>query len=161
MPFSRFALFGDQGVETTGGAGVRPWELCVLGGMFLSQLPRWENAMSKFLFLLSRGPEDATRAVRCFQFAKIAAEKGHDVTVFLVDDAVYFTNLGLAERVKCPTGDELLPYLKAVQEKGRILVCKPCAATRMIGEDDLPANFEISTGVAMIDIAEEAKVFSF
>ena len=54
--------------------------------------------MRKFLFVLSRGPEDATRAVRCFQLAKIAVEKGHDVTVFLVDDAVYFTNLGMSER---------------------------------------------------------------
>ena len=34
--------------------------------------------MKKFLFVLSRGPEDSTRAVRCFQFAKIAAEKGHE-----------------------------------------------------------------------------------
>ncbi len=117
--------------------------------------------MRKFLFVLSRGPEDATRAVRCFQLAKIAVEKGHDVTVFLVDDAVYFTNLGMSERVKCPTGDALLPYLQVIQEKGKILVCKPCAATRMIGEDDLPKGFAISTGVALIDIAEEAKTFSF
>ncbi|QGY39279.1 sulfur reduction protein DsrE [Pseudodesulfovibrio cashew] len=117
--------------------------------------------MSKFLFVLSRGPEDPTRAVRCFQFAKIAAEKGHDVTVFLVDDAVYFANLGLTERIKCPTGDEMLPYLQTIQEKGKILVCKPCAATRMLGEDDLPAGFEISTGMVLIDLAEEAKVFSF
>ncbi len=48
--------------------------------------------MSKFLFVLTRGPEDPTRAVRCLQFAKIAKDKGHEVVVFLVDDAVYFTN---------------------------------------------------------------------
>jgi len=120
-----------------------------------------ELSIRKFLFVLSRGPQDPTRAVRCFQFAKIAAEKGHEVTVFLVDDAVYFANLGMAERVKCPTGDELLPYLKVLQEKGKILVCKPCAATRMIGEDDLPGGFAISTGVTLIDLAEDAKVFSF
>ncbi len=63
--------------------------------------------MAKFLFVLTRGPEDPTRAVRCFQFAKIAADKGHEVTVFLVDDAVYLTNLSLSERIKAPTGDEL------------------------------------------------------
>jgi predicted peroxiredoxin len=44
--------------------------------------------MRKFLFVLSRGPEDSTRAGRCFQFAKIAADQGHQVTVFLVDDAL-------------------------------------------------------------------------
>ena len=48
-------------------------------------------------------------------------------------------------------GFELLPYMKVVQNKGKILVCKPCAATRMIGEDDLPTGFAISTGVALIE----------
>ena len=95
--------------------------------------------MSKFLFVLTRGPEDPTRAVRCFQFAKIAKDKGHEVVVFLVDDAVYFTNLSLTERVKAPTGDELITYWKFLVERGAsILVCKPCAETRMVGEDDLP-----------------------
>lgn len=118
--------------------------------------------MSKFLFVLSRGPEDPTRAVRCFQLAKIAAEKGHEVTVFLVDDAAYFTNLALTERVKAPTGDELLPYWKFLVEKGvDILVCKPCAETRMIDADDLPPGAKIGTGMTLIDLAAEAKVFSF
>ncbi len=82
--------------------------------------------MSKFLFVLTRGPEDPTRAVRCFQFAKIAADKGHEVAVFLVDDAVYFTNLSLTERIKAPTGDELITYWKFLVEKqATILVCKP------------------------------------
>ena len=31
----------------------------------------------------------------------------------------------------------------------------------MIGEDDLPAGFFISTGVTLIELAEEAQVFSF
>jgi predicted peroxiredoxin len=118
--------------------------------------------MSKFFFVLSRGPEDPTRVVRCFQFAKIAAEKGHEVKLFLIDDAVYLSNLGLAERIKAPTGDELATYWKFLQEKKvPILVCKPCAATREIGEDDLPPNFQIATGYELIDIAEESKLFTF
>ncbi len=69
--------------------------------------------------------------MRCFQFAKIAADKGHEVTVFLVDDAVYFTNLSLSERIKAPTGDDLMTYWKFLVDKGAaMLVCKPCAATR-------------------------------
>jgi predicted peroxiredoxin len=118
--------------------------------------------MAKFLFVLTRGPEDPTRATRCFQFAKIAADKGHEVTVFLVDDGVYLCNLSLTERVKAPTGDELISYWKFLVEKGAtILVCKPCAETRLIGEDDLPPGCKIATGVTLIDLAVEAKVFSF
>jgi predicted peroxiredoxin len=118
--------------------------------------------MSKFLFVLTRGPEDPTRAVRCFQFAKIAADKGHDVTVFLVDDAAYFANLSLTERVKAPTGDELITYWKfLVDKKAAILVCKPCAETRLISAEDLPPGTAIGTGVTLIDLAAESKVFTF
>lgn len=118
--------------------------------------------MSKFLFVLTRGPEDPTRAVRCFQFAKIAKDKGHEVTVFLVDDAVYLTNLALAERVKAPTGDELITYWKFLVDQGAaILVCKPCAETRLVGEDDLPPGTKIGTGMTLIDLADQSKVFTF
>lgn len=118
--------------------------------------------MSKFLFVLTRGPEDPTRAVRCFQFAKIAREKGHEVTVFLVDDAAYFTNLALAEWVKAPTGNDLITYWRFLVDHGAsILVCKPCAETRMVGEDDLPPGAKIGTGVTLIDLADQAKVFTF
>ncbi len=118
--------------------------------------------MSKFLFVLTRGPEDPTRAVRCFQFAKIAKDKGHEVTVFLVDDAVYLTNLSLTERLKAPTGDELITYWRFLADRGAgILVCKPCAEARMIAEEDLPPGTKISTGMSLIDLAEQAKVFTF
>lgn len=118
--------------------------------------------MAKFLFVLTRGPEDPTRAVRCFQFAKIAADKGHQTTVFLVDDAVYFANLALTERVKAPTGDELITYWRFLLDKGcPILVCKPCAETRLVAEDDLPPGLKIGTGVTLIDLAAEAQVFTF
>ncbi|WP_428563245.1 MAG: DsrE family protein [Solidesulfovibrio sp. DCME] len=118
--------------------------------------------MAQFLFALSRGPEDPVRAVRAFFLAKVAAGKGHEVTVFLLDDAVYWSNLGMAETVRIPTGDALIDQIRALQEKGvRILVCKPCAEARLISGDDLPPNFAISTAPDMIDIAAEAKVFSF
>ncbi|GFK94392.1 hypothetical protein NNJEOMEG_02236 [Fundidesulfovibrio magnetotacticus] len=118
--------------------------------------------MSKFLFVLSRGPEDVTRSVRAFFLAKVAANKGHEVTVFLLDEAVYWTNLGMAEKVRIPTGDALIDQIKELRAKNvRFLVCKPCADVRLIHEDDLPAGFEISTAAVLIDMADEAKVFSF
>jgi len=97
-----------------------------------------------------------------FFFAKTAAEKGHDVTVFLLDDAVYLCNMTITERIKAPTGDELGTYLKFFREKNiPVLVCKPCAEARMIIEDELPPNFKISTGAALIDMAVESKLFTF
>jgi tRNA 2-thiouridine synthesizing protein D len=118
--------------------------------------------MTKFLFVLSRGPEDTTRAVRAMFLAKVAATKGHDVTVFLLDEAVYWTNLGMAERVSIPTGDAMIDQIRELQDKGvKFLVCKPCAEARLIGKDDLPQGFEISTAAVLIDLSVESKVFSF
>jgi len=118
--------------------------------------------MTSFVFALSCGPENAARAVRAFFLAKVAAGKGHAVTVFLLDDAVYWTNLSMAERVRIPTGDALIDQIRELQAKGvKILVCKPCAEARLIAADDLPQGFEISTAATLIDLSVEAKVFSF
>jgi predicted peroxiredoxin len=42
--------------------------------------------MAEYLFILHT--DDNEKATRCFQFAKIAHEKGHTVTLFLLDDGV-------------------------------------------------------------------------
>jgi predicted peroxiredoxin len=79
-----------------------------------------------------------------------------------VDDAVYLTNLSLTERLKAPTGDELLTYWKFLVERGAsLLVCKPCAEARLVGEDDLPPGTRISTGATLIDLAAASQVFTF
>lgn len=118
--------------------------------------------MAKFLFALSRGPEDPTRAARALFLAKVAAAKGHEVCVFLLDEGVYWTNLTLAERTRIPTGDVLLDQIKDLQAAGaRFLVCKPCAEARLISADDLPPGFEISTAGVLIDLSVESKLFSF
>lgn len=68
--------------------------------------------MAKFLFVL--GANDNTKATRCFQFAKIAAEKGHGVDVFFVDDGVMWADSTRDLKTATPTGDcpgDYLPYL--------------------------------------------------
>jgi len=49
----------------------------------------------KLLIVVNNGLDNPTRATRAFQMAKIAAEKGIDVTVFLVDDAVFLAKKDL------------------------------------------------------------------
>ena len=68
--------------------------------------------MSKFLFVLSR--DELPAATRCFQFAQIAHQKGHDVHVFFIDDGVYWADKTRDFSVKTPTGDcpdDFMPYL--------------------------------------------------
>lgn len=68
--------------------------------------------MAEFLFILGR--EDNEAATRCFQFAKVAHEKGHTVNLFLVDGGVAWADPDLDRSQKTTTGDapgDYLPYL--------------------------------------------------
>ena len=68
--------------------------------------------MTKFLFVLSQ--DDNEKATRCFQFAKIAHDKGHGVDVFLIDGGVLWANKERDFSQKTGTGDcpnDYLPYL--------------------------------------------------
>jgi len=73
--------------------------------------------MGKFLFVMTRGLEDPTRVTRALQLAKVAKEQGHDVNIFLTDDAVVIAKPGMVDQVKAPTGDEAKPYLDFLIEK--------------------------------------------
>lgn len=118
--------------------------------------------MEKFLFVLSRGLEDPTRATRAFQLAKVAKEKGHEVNIFLVDDAVAYAVLGLADNVKAPTGDEAKPYLDyLILNEVAFYICTPCARIRQYSEDDYIKGATLSTAAHLIDLATESKVFTF
>jgi predicted peroxiredoxin len=67
--------------------------------------------MSKYVFVLTRGLEDPTRVTRTFQLAKAAHESGHEVNLFLTDDAVVVAKKGMADNIVAPTGDEAAPHL--------------------------------------------------
>lgn len=67
--------------------------------------------MQKFVFVLTRGLEDPTRATRGLQLARAAKEQGHDVALFMTDDAVLLAKKGLIDNVVAPTGDEASGHL--------------------------------------------------
>ena len=70
--------------------------------------------MAKFLFIL--GEDSNEKATRCFQFAKIAHEKGHGVNLFFIDSAVTWADNQRDFSAPTPTGDcpnDYLPYLVA------------------------------------------------
>jgi tRNA 2-thiouridine synthesizing protein D len=75
-------------------------------------IEKGEEGMAKFLFVLSQ--DDNEKATRCFQFAKIAHSKGHEVDVFLIDGGVLWADSSKDLKVKTATGDcpnDYLPYL--------------------------------------------------
>ncbi len=116
--------------------------------------------MAAYLFVLHT--DDNEKATRCFQFAKIAHEKGHDVNIFLVDDGVEWAMKGKNGTGKTTTGDcpaDYLPYLE--ENKVRTGVCTPCAKGRNIDEAGFLLNMQLDTGGHLIDMAATATVFNF
>lgn len=68
--------------------------------------------MSNFLFVLSKDKNET--ATRCFQFAKIAHSKGHNVNLFFIDNGVNLADKTRDFTQKTTTGDcqdDYLPYL--------------------------------------------------
>jgi sulfur relay (sulfurtransferase) complex TusBCD TusD component (DsrE family) len=68
--------------------------------------------MAEHLFILRHADNES--ATRCFQFAKVAREKGHAVNIFLVDGGVDWARPDKDLSQKTVTGDapeDYLPYL--------------------------------------------------
>ncbi|MFW5735230.1 MAG: DsrE family protein [Oceanidesulfovibrio sp.] len=112
--------------------------------------------MGKYQFVITSGPENPVRATRAVMFASKAVDEGHDVVLFLVDDAVYLANLELAGNVAAPTGDDLMRYMRVILDNDvPVNVCLPCAKARRIQADSLPAGWRIEKGVEAIRSQEQ------
>jgi predicted peroxiredoxin len=84
-----------------------------------------DQIMAKMLFIISNGFEKVGRATRAFQFAKVAREKGHEVKVFLIDDAIHWAQLGMAEGARASTGEEMKPFIDYLMGNGAdMFACK-------------------------------------
>jgi sulfur relay (sulfurtransferase) complex TusBCD TusD component (DsrE family) len=102
--------------------------------------------MQKLLFIMSKGFEKSGGAARAFQFAAMAAEQGHAVEVFLIDDATHWAQFGMAEGIHTSTGEHMKELIdKLVALKAPIYVCKACLNRRMISPDELIEGSHVST----------------
>ena len=100
--------------------------------------------MATFIISGSRGTDDPTMATLPFMAAKVAKEQGHDVVLWLWNEAVTLARKGTADHV---TGVNLTPLkdlLAALQAANiPIWVCGACAVARQIGAGDLVAGATI------------------
>jgi len=100
--------------------------------------------MATFIVSGSRGTDDPTMATLPFMAAKVAKEQGHEVVLWLWNEAVTLGRKGIADHV---TGVNLTPLkdvLAAVQAVDiPIWVCGACAVARQIGAGDLVSGATI------------------
>jgi sulfur relay (sulfurtransferase) complex TusBCD TusD component (DsrE family) len=118
--------------------------------------------VAKFLFILGSGLANSNSPTRCVQFAQVAHQEGHEVSIFLIDEGVIFARKGITENVVAPTGEEMnvaIEYL--LREKVPIYVCTPCARARGITEDVLLDGAQYAVAKKLIELAVESIVFNF
>lgn len=116
--------------------------------------------MKKMIFVLSR--DDSEAATRCFLFARIAHESGHDVTIFLIDGGVWWADRERDCTARCDTGDcvqDHLPYL--VENNISIGVCLPCAKGRELSEEQFHPNMRLAKGKELIEMVAASSTFNF
>lgn len=107
------------------------------------------------------GTDNTNRSTRGLHLATIAHKEGKNVTVFLLDEAVYLARKGIITNVRAATGDsadDLLAYLQAHEVS--IIACKPCADARQIGEDDLEEGTRLGTAAELMHLITDAATIS-
>ena len=87
--------------------------------------------MATFLISGSRGTDDPTMATLPFMAAKTAKEQGHDVIVWLWNEAVTLGRKGTADHVHGVNLTPLKDLLAALETAGvQIWICGACGGTR-------------------------------
>ena len=107
------------------------------------------------------GTDNPNRATRAIHLATVAHREGKNVTLFLLDEAVYLAKKGLLDNLRAATGDiadDLMTYLQA--NSVPVLACTPCAKARGIAESDLIEGARMGTAVELIKLACDATVIS-
>ena len=103
--------------------------------------------MAKLLFMISKGFEKSGGATRAMQFAALAAEQGNEVEVALIDDAIHWAQLGMAEGIRSTTGEQMSEMLqRLVHAGGKLHVCQACAEKRNVDPDELIKSAVITGG---------------
>ncbi len=113
------------------------------------------------VIVVSCGTDNPNRATRAIHLATVAHKEGKNVTLFLLDEAVYLVKKDLINYLRAATGDiadDLMTYLQAHDVP--ILACTPCAKARRISEDDLIDGARYGTAAELIQLSCDAAVIS-
>jgi uncharacterized protein involved in oxidation of intracellular sulfur len=119
--------------------------------------------MAKYLIIANSGPEDPNRATVPFLTAKALVEKGHEVSVWLYNNAVYLMPEGVAENIQAPglpNLEDLVLFL-TMTNKIAVYIGVSCAIGRgIVNEAHEPlcdfACGELGTPAQLADLIIEA-----
>lgn len=120
--------------------------------------------MAKFLFHVTIGPEQPTRAVLAFRVARCAIEEGHQVTFFLAGDAVQLLREAVLDNLVGLGTGKLREHMDAiVAGGGKFYLSDMSSKVRGVTEADLlgkPAEFATPTLLVRLALEHE-RVFTY
>lgn len=112
--------------------------------------------MAKMLFTISKGMENAIMVARAFHFAKVAKEKGHEVSIFLLEDGVYWAQFGMTEGFSTSTHESMKEQVDYLSNNGvTFYVCKACVDKRLLDPDDFITGCELKAAGEYVDLMAE------
>ncbi len=114
--------------------------------------------MARFMISASKGTDDPTMATLPFIAAKVATEEGHQVTLWLQNEAVVLAKKGIVEVVQ-GVGLKPLKELATVLQAAQVplWVCQACAVARQITESDLVPGASFKTMADYIKAVADAE----
>lgn len=113
------------------------------------------------VIVASCGTDNPNRSTRAIHLATVAQKQGKNVTLFLLDEAVYLAKKGMIDNLRAATGDVADDLMSHLQEFNvPIIACTPCAKARRVTEDDLIEGARFGTGVELIEMSCNSAVIS-
>lgn len=109
----------------------------------------------------SCGTDNPNRSTRAIHLATIAHKEGKNVTLFLLDEAVYLAKKGIITNLRAATGDvadDLMTYLQAHEVP--IIACTPCVKARQFSDAELIDGARLGTAAELIQLTSDAAVIS-
>lgn len=105
------------------------------------------------LITLTAHDNDPNNVTIAFTMGMKALEKGHDVTIMLMSDAVHIGEKGFADRID--VGEPFEPINKLLpaflEQGGKLHVCKSCMEHNGVSPDNLVEGSQIITADYVID----------
>ena len=112
--------------------------------------------MAKMLFTISKGMDSGLMVARAFHFAKVAKEKGHEVTIFLLEDGVYWAQFGMTDDFTTTTRESMKEQVDYLSENGvKFYVCKACVDKRLLDPDEFITGSELKAAPEYIELLAE------
>lgn len=113
------------------------------------------------VIVASCGTDNPNRSTRAIHLATIAHKEGKNVTLFLLDEAVYLAKKGVIDHLRAATGDVADDLMTYLQGHGvPIIACTPCVKARQFGADDLIEGARLGTAAELINLSCKAAVIS-